>query len=205
MSLTIYGKPASRAFRVLWAAEELGLDYENVAHDFTGGAIKSPDYLAINPNGAIPAIVDDGAPLFESLAITLYLARKAKRLWPGTVGGEGLTFQWTLWAATEVEPAIGAWVYHTFALPEPERKPSLAADGAKKLESKLDVLDGVLAKRAWLADDAFTIADLNVASVLYRGPRFGLQRWPRVVDWHQRCYARTAAKRAVAMREAATT
>lgn len=205
MSLTIYGKPASRAFRVLWAAEEVGVAYDNLAYDFVGPEIKSEAFAAINPNAAIPAIVDDGAPLFESLAINLYLARKANRMWPATIVGEGLVFQWTLWAATEVEPAIGAWVYHTFGLPEPERKAELAADGAEKLARKLDVLDVALAKRSWLADDAFTVADLNVASVLYRGPRFGLERWPRVTDWHRRCYARPAAQRAVAMREAAPT
>jgi len=82
MSLTIYGMPASRAFRCLWAAHELGLAYESVPYSFLGPETKEPAYLAINPNGSIPAIVDDGFPLFESLAINLYLARKAGKLWP---------------------------------------------------------------------------------------------------------------------------
>lgn len=202
MSLTIYGIAASRAFRVLWAAEELGLPYEQVAYRFTGPEIRDAAYLAINPNGTIPAVVDDGFALFESLAINLYLARKAGRLWPRDLHGEGLAFQWTLWGATEVEQMLGQWAYHTLLLPEAERKPELAAEAARRLPGRLAVLDGVLATRTWLADDEFTIADLNLAAVLFRAPAFGLDRWPRVADWHRRCYARPAAQRAVALREA---
>jgi glutathione S-transferase len=202
MSLVIYGKPASRAFRVLWTAEELGVPYENVPYDFVGPEIKSPAYLAINPNGTIPAITDEGAPLFESLAINLYLARKHGKLWPSDLRGEALAYQWTLWAATEVEATLGAWFYHTHLLPEAKRKPEIAAEAAAKLPRRLDVLEGSLGSGPWLAGDAFTIADLNVAAVLFRAPQFGLDRWPRVADWHARCLARPAARRAIAMREA---
>jgi glutathione S-transferase len=203
MTLKIYGLPASRAFRVLWAAGELGLSYENVALDYKGPEIKGPAYLAINPNGTVPAIVDDGFPLWESLAINLYLARKHGRLWPADVQGEGLAFQWTLWAATEVEPHIANWAYHSFFLPEAERKATVAAEAATALERRLGVLEGALARRDHLLGADFTIADLNLAAVLYRAPRFGLARWPRIADWHARCYARPAAKAAVALREAA--
>lgn len=202
MSLVIYGKPASRTFRVLWAAEELGLRYENVPYEFGGPEIRSPAYLAINPNGTIPAISDDGEPLFESLAINLHLARKHGKLWPRDVRGEALALQWTFWAATEVEATLGAWFYHTAFLPEAQRKPEVAADASKKLPKRFDVLEGALAHTGWLGGDAFDIGDLNVAAVLFRAPAFGLQRWPRIADWHSRCYARPAAKRAVAMREA---
>jgi glutathione S-transferase len=201
MSLVIYGKPASRTFRVLWAAEELGAPYRNVPHDFNGPEIKSAEYLAINPNGAIPAIADDGLALFESLAINLYLARKHRKLWPTSVEGEALVYQWSFWAATEVEATLGAWFYHTSVLPEPERKADVVADAGRKLPRRFDVLDGVLAHREWLADVEFSIADLNVAAVLFRAPQFGLDRWPRLADWHSRCLARPAAKRAIAMRE----
>src|SRR5437588_323550 len=76
MALKIYGIPRSRAFRVLWMAKELGLDYENVPIDMGKGDTRTPDYLRINPNGHIPAIDDDGFILWESMAINLYLAKK---------------------------------------------------------------------------------------------------------------------------------
>ncbi|CAG0948247.1 glutathione S-transferase [Burkholderiales bacterium] len=202
MSLTIYGIAASRAFRVLWAARELGLSYEHVGHHFKGPDVRQPGYLAVHPLGLVPAIVDDGFPLFESLAINLYLARKAGRLWPATLQGEGLVYQWTLFAAAEVEVPMGQWFYHTTFLPEAERKPDIAADAAGKLPRRLDALESALGGRAWLADDAFSIADLNLAAVLFRAPLFGLDRWPGVKDWHARCYARPAARAAVADREA---
>jgi glutathione S-transferase len=201
MSLVIYGKPASRAFRVLWAALELDLPYETRPYAFDGPEIRSPAYLTINPNGLVPAIEDDGMPMFESLAINLYLARKHAKLWPADLRGEAAMLQWTLWAATEVEPLLGRWYYNTHALPEPERKAHLASEAADKLAIKLDVLEGALAKSPWLAGDGFTIADLNLAAVLFRAPLFGLDRWPRIAYWHRRCYDRPAAKSAVAMRE----
>lgn len=200
MSLTIYGIAASRAFRVLWAAEELGLAYEHVPYTFDGPEIKAPAYLAINPNGAIPAIVDDGSPLFESLAINLYLARKAGRLWPTDLRGEALAYQWSFFAATEVEPLIGQWFYHTLLLAPDQRKPELAADAAAKLPAKLAVLDAALAKSRWLAGGDFTIADLNVCAVLFRAPKFGIDRWPHLKDWHGRCTTRPGAERALALR-----
>jgi glutathione S-transferase len=201
MSLTIYGTAPSRAFRVLWAAEELGLAYELKPYHFTGPEIKEPAFLAINPNGTIPAISDNGFPLFESLAITMYLAQKAGKLWPAALPNQARTYQWTLWAATEIEPSIGVWAYNTIVLPEAERKPELVADAAAKLKSRLAVLDGVLQDRDYLLGKDFTIADLNVAAALFRAPQFGLDAYPRVKAWHQRCYSRAGAKAAVAMRE----
>ena len=75
MTLKIYGAARSRAFRVLWVAEELGLAYEHVPVEIAQ-ASQDPTYLEVNPNGRIPAIDDDGFRLFESLAITQYLVRK---------------------------------------------------------------------------------------------------------------------------------
>ena len=74
--LRIYGIARTRAFRALWMANELGLDYEHLPIEIGTGGARSPGFLAINPNGRLPFIVDSGFVLFESLAITLYLAKK---------------------------------------------------------------------------------------------------------------------------------
>jgi glutathione S-transferase len=202
MSLTIYGVAASRAFRTLWAARELGLAYDHVPHHYAGPEVKAAPYLAINPMGAVPAIVDGGFPMYESLAINLYLARKAGRLWPATVEGEGRVFQWTLFAAGEIDPVIGQWYGHTAYLPPEKRKPELAEEAAPKLRQRLGAIESALASRAWLAEREFTIGDLNLAAALFRAPAFGLDPWPKLKDWHARCYSRPAAKAAVAEREA---
>jgi glutathione S-transferase len=202
MSLRIYGLPASRTFRCLWAAEEAGLAYENVPWSTKGPQIKDAAYLAINPNGTIPALADDGFNLFESLAINFYLARKSGRLLPADARGEALVLQWTLWAATECEPHIGNWYYHTQMLPPAERKPDVAADAVARLPKRLQILEDALAGRDYLLGGEFTLADLNVVAVLFRAPQFGLDAFPRVKAWHARCLARPAAKAAIAMREA---
>src|ERR1700730_4332454 len=74
--LRIYGTARTRAFRVLWMAEELGLDYEHIPMEPGAAGARQPGYLAINPNGRLPAIDDDGLILWESLAINIYLAKK---------------------------------------------------------------------------------------------------------------------------------
>ena len=102
--LKIYGVPLSRAYRALWMANELGLDYENVPIHFADGSAKTPDYLAVNPNGRIPAIDDNGFKLWESMAINLYLAKKhGSGLLPKTMENEAHAIQWSFWAMTEVE------------------------------------------------------------------------------------------------------
>ena len=201
MSLVIYGTAASRAFRVLWAAEEIGLAYERKPWHFKGPEIRTAEFLAINPNASIPAITDDGVALFESLAINLYLARKHGKLWASNVQDEGRIYQWTLYAASEVEPAISQWSGHTSYLPEAERKPDLAVAAASRLAQRFAVLEGALARSETLVGNAFTIADLNLAAVMFRAPAFGLDRWPALKAWHARCYARPKARAMFALRE----
>jgi len=74
--IKLYGIPASRAFRPLWMLEELGLAYENVPVNFADGGTRSAEFLTLNPNGHIPVLVDGEVVLWESMAISLYLARK---------------------------------------------------------------------------------------------------------------------------------
>src|SRR5947207_6979070 len=95
--LRIYGIARTRAFRALWMAEELGLDYDHVPIEIGPAGARKPEYLAINPNGRLPAIEDDGFRLWESLAITLYLAKKHGQLYPTTLKSEARAWQWSLW------------------------------------------------------------------------------------------------------------
>jgi len=199
MALTIYGSPRSRTLRVLWAAEELGLTYQHVPLAFDDRALQSPEFLRINPAGAIPAIVDDGFALTESLAINLYLAKRYGRarqaaLYPASAEAEASAWRWTLWAQAHLEP----WLQRDALLAG-----ALAALGEHPkawIARQLAVLDGVLAARPWLLGERFTIADLNVAAVLSpsRSERLDLEPTPHVSGWLRRCYARPAP---IAVRE----
>lgn len=202
--MKIYGTPASRAVRTLWIAHELGLAYENIPYSFKGPEIKQPPFLALNPNGAIPVIDDGGFVLWESMAINLYLAKKhGKGLWPATLEDEARVYQWTLWAANEIEPRIGGWFYHTRMLPEEQRIPAIAAKALAELPPRFKVLDAHVAGRQWLVGDRFSVADLNVAAAMLRAPEIGLADTPALSAWLERSTARPAARAALALREQA--
>jgi glutathione S-transferase len=112
----LVGLPASRAARNLWMLEELGVPYESDPIHFTDPALKKSPYIDWNPNGSIPFLLIDGKPMFESLAINMYLAGKHRKLCGASSEEGGLCAQWTLWAATALEPLVGQWAYHTFTV-----------------------------------------------------------------------------------------
>jgi glutathione S-transferase len=204
MTLRIYGAPRSRAFRVLWVAEELGLSYENIPVDSAEGS-KKAEYLAVNPNGRIPALDDEGFVLFESLAITMYLARKHAHagLYPATLPDEARLWQWSLWGANEIETPLIQWISNRFVLPPEKRNATIAAEAEAKLPRPMAVLDAHLATRRHLLGGEFTVADLNVASLLYTAwfNKGDLSRWPQVRGWLERVLTRPAAVKARKLRE----
>ncbi len=197
--IKLYGIPASRAFRSLWMLEELGIPYENVPTHMATDA-KQPEYLKINPNGRIPTLVDDdGTVVWESMAINLYLAEKyGKDLMPRSAAERGHAFQWSLFAMTEVEPPALEILRHRAFLPEAERDPAAASAAEEKLERPLGVLDGALRGREHLVGDRFTVADLNVASVLSwaRAGRVDLSPWPDTQRWLGACLGRPTVHKA---------
>src|ERR1700716_517302 len=179
-NLRIYGVARTRAFRALWIAKELGLDYEHVPIDIGDAGARSPEYLAINPNGRLPAIDDGGFGLWESLAITLYLAKKHGRLYPTTLEGEAKAWQWTLWSVQEVDRGVNIWSLHAVRLPPEDRDPQRRAEALKGLEAAVKVLDAALAECPYLLGDKFTVADLNVAAVISRAIDMDLSAMPRI-------------------------
>ncbi len=200
--LRIYGVARTRAFRALWIAKELGLDYQHIPIEIGEAGARKPEYLAINPNGRLPAIDDGGFTLWESLAITLYLAKKhaAGRLYPATLEGEAKAWQWSLWSVQEVDRGVNIWSLHAVRLPPEDRDPQRLAEALKVLEPPFKVLDGALAGRSYLLGDDFTVADLNVAAVISRAIDMDLSATPRVGEWLKRCLERPAARAARALR-----
>src|SRR5262244_4328804 len=198
--LRIYGVARTRAFRVLWIAKELGLDYEHVPTEIGPAGARKADYLAINPNGRLPAIDDGGFVLWESLAITLYLAKKHGRLYPTTLEGEAKAWQWSLWSVQEVDRGVNIWSLHAVRLPPADRDPQRLTEALKVLAPPFKVLDGALAGRSHLLGEDFTVADLNVAAVISRAIDMDLSATPRLAQWLSRCLERAAARSALALR-----
>ena len=198
--LKIYGIPRSRAFRTLWLAKELGLDYENVQVDFASGETRQPPYLAINPNGHVPAIDDNGFVLWESMAINLYLAKKygLGTLYPTPLEDEARAWQWSRWGMTELERHVLTAMFNRAIYPEDKRDVAAADAAEKELQHPLGVLDGAVTKTPYLLGDTFTVADLNVAAILSwaRPARIDFGPFPKAADWLGRCALRPAAKAA---------
>ena len=198
--LKIYGVARSRAFRILWMAKELGLDYQHVKVDFASGETREPGFLALNPNGHVPVIDDDGFILWESMAINLYLAKKygAGGLYPSRLEDEARAWQWSFWGMTEVERPVLTAMMNRAVYPE-ENRDLAAADAAEKtLAQPLKVLDGVLGRSANMLGEGFTVADLNVASILAwaRPAQIDMSAFPKVAEWLKNCAERPAARAA---------
>lgn len=215
MTLTIHGITASRAIRPLWAATELGLDFRHINTPYQGGATRTPAFLALNPNGHIPVLVDartDGdVVVWESMACALYVARHhgqadGRSITPATVREDAEALRWSFWAVNETESDALTVLMHRLAMPEERRRPEVAEAAERRLAVPFRVIEQHLARQraagmAHLAADRFTIADLCVASVLnWARPAEALMAaHPLAHDWIKRCIERPAYQSAKAL------
>ncbi len=212
--LTVYGCYRSRASRNIWLAEELGIPFRHVPviqHYRLPNAdapdapmhTRSPAFLAVNPNGHIPSVEDDGLVLHESLAINLYLARKhGGPLGPANHAEDGLMGMWTLWAATEAETHTLEVMMNRVGKAPAARDAARADAAVRALRGPFRVLDEAL-KSGFLVGGRFTVADLNTAEVIrYAMPAPELfEGAPRVKSWLSACQSRPAFKRMWEARE----
>ena len=199
--LKIYGVYRSRATRPLWLLEEMGQPFELVpviqayrlAEPMAQGApvnTLSPEFLAVNPMGSIPSLDDNGFVLHESLAITLYLARKyGGDLGPRDIAEEGSMVQWSLFAATGIEtPALKI---QSTKDDTDEGKAEISV-AARTLKRPFDVLEKHLSTNSHLVGGRFSVADVNVAEVVRyaqdHAPLF--ERRPALKAWLEACQAR---------------
>lgn len=195
MSIVLYWHPMSSATPIACALAELGLPYERVKIDIRAGEQHAPDYLALNPNGKVPTLTVDGAPMFEALAIQLWLGHTygvERSLWPAGGTPEHLqALSWCSWAyvtygavlvrlqlATQGEPAL--------------RSEAQARAATQGLDELLAVLDARLARQAWMLGEHYSLVDLLVASVLGYSVYLGapVARHAHVQAWLGRVQAR---------------
>lgn len=164
--IKLYGSPKSSAGRCVWTLEEIGVAYEIVNINMQAKEHKSPEFLKLNPNGKIPAMVDGDVTLFESMAINQYLAEKYKpELLGSNIKERAITSQWSFWAMTELQPPVIEIFIQKYFMPEDKRDQNLIAKNLEKLPALFSVLEKELANKKYLNGDHFTLADLNVASV----------------------------------------
>jgi len=201
-SLPPFAIGLSRDLRVLWAAEEAGLDYRVRPLDVFKGELKTPDYLSVQPFGCIPAIEDEGLTLFESAAIVFYLAEKAGQLLPRAAAGRARAQQWAFAAMNTVEPQLQALAVIDFFHPD---EPWAKARRPAQLElalNRLRVMEGQVGDGPYLLGEDFTAPDILMSTVLRLAGRMGLlDGMPNLAAYNARCEARPAWQRVLAAYE----
>lgn len=198
--LTIYGTKPSRVGRCLWALEEIGLPYRQLAVPDS----KSPAYLALNPMGKVPVLVDGDFVLTESVAINGYLAALAgSDLLPSDPKMRARSDQWTSWAITEVEFHFTVMVREIRRAGGAGEAPNAEVIGAclKGVSDTLGALERHLAAgNAYVAGDSFSVGDINAAfPIAGIAPKIDMTPFPAVSDWLARCTARPAWQRVQAL------
>jgi GST-like protein len=191
--LQLYSLPTPNGVKVSIMLEEIGLPYESHTVSFEKNDQLSPEFLSLNPNNKIPAIIDPNGPggplpLFESGAILIYLAEKTGKLMPSDPAGRYETIQWLMFQMGGVGPMFGqVGFFHKFAGKDFEDKrprDRYAAESARLL----NVIDQRLATRAWMMGDAYTIADValfpwinNLKHFYGAGELVGLDKFTHVL------------------------
>ena len=206
--LQLYSLPTPNGVKVSILLEELGLPYEVHLVDISKDETWTPEFLSLNPNGKIPAIIDpDGPggkplPLFESGAILVYLAERAGRFLPTDPAARYETLQWVFFQMAAIGPMFGqVGFFHKYAGSafEDKRPRDRYVAESRRL---LGVLEGRLKGRAWIMGDDYTIADIailgwvrNLVEHYGAGELVGYADFPHVAAWLARGLARPAVQR----------
>jgi len=205
--LRIWGRTtSSNVQKVLWLAGEIGLDYERVDAGGPFGKVDEPAYRAMNPNGLVPTIADDGFVLWESNTICRYLAARhgAESMYPSPLQRRADVERWMDWSSTALAPALFPAFWGLVRTPAPQRDRDAIVASADKSAAALRILDAQLAGRPFLCGDALTLADvtcgintyrwfnLDFAAADYRRPAM-----PNLQAWYERLAARPAYRQAV--------
>jgi GST-like protein len=210
--IQLYSLPTPNGVKVSIALEELGLPYEPHLVNIMKNESWTPEFLALNPNGKIPAIIDPDGPggkplgLWESGAILLYLAEKTGKLLPADPGRRYETIQWVFFQMASVGPMFGqVGFFHKFAGKAFEDKRPLERyrDESKRL---LGVLETRLDGRQWIMDDDYTIADIamvgwvrTLVGFYEAGPLVEFDKLKHVPAWLERIVARPAVERGLSI------
>lgn len=197
MSIVLYWHPMSSATPVACALAELDLPHERVKIDIRAGEQHRPDYLALNPNGKVPTLTVDGAPMFEALAIQLWLGETygvERGLWPAAGAPERLqALSWCAWAYVSYGAVLVRLQLATMG--DEALRSSTHAEAARAgLNELLALLDARLARQPWMLGDTYSLVDLLVGSVIGYSLYIGapVANHAHVQQWLGRVQARPA-------------
>lgn len=197
--LKVLGRVTSINVRkVLWALDELGLGYEREDWGLPLRDPKVPEFLALNPNGQVPVIIEGEFVLWESNAILIYLAEREGQLLPEQLELRALALQWLGWQASELNPpwgyAVNALIRKTPGYDDPAR----IADSMARWSAKMEILESALAGASTgYIGAGFSIADIALGLSVHRWMSISAEKkeFPAVADYYERLMSREAGAR----------
>lgn len=200
MSITFYFNPMSSAARVQLTLEELGIPHEKVFVDLQKGDQKKPEFLKLNPNGKIPTIVIDGQPMFESIAIQIYLGERygaEKGLWPKVGSPEHMqALTWLCWAQVSLCTPVFTYIHNTSEQAPAEARNAKQAEFAlAEIHNNLRILDARIGEAGNIVHKEWTLVDSDVSSVLEYGiymAKLDTSKYPHFHAWLERAAKRPA-------------
>ncbi len=201
----IWGRTNSiNVMKVLWACEELALAYERIDAGGPFGRVKDPEFLAMNPNGLIPVLEEDGFVLWESNAILRYLGEAhgtGSDLWPQEARARALADQWMDWQQTTAQAAMGPAFVQMFRTPPERRDEAVIRRSVERAAEVFPVLESHLARHPFVAGNRFTLGDIPIACAVYRYLHMPIARpeLPALAAYHERLLARPGYVRHVAV------
>ena len=200
--LKILGRRTSaNVMKPLWTADELGLDYEQVDVGGKFGGNREPGYLATNPTGLIPTLVEDGFTLWESNAITRYLCEKYGQgsLYPADPRVRAIADTWMDWQQTTCAPVMTPVFWGLVRTPEAERDQDAIDAGIERGHEVWGMLDRRLAGRAFVAGDELTMGDIPIGPQAHRWLNLVEKRppMPNLEAWYRRLAERPAFRKNV--------
>jgi glutathione S-transferase len=194
--MKLYEFAPTRSIRARWTLQELGVEFEAVSVNLLAGEHRRPEFLAINPAGKVPVLVDGDMVLSESIAIAVHLAEKypEKGLAPTDPGARAQLMRWLLFTTTELEQPLWRITRHTRLYPEDRRLPGDVALARDEFAAMAKVLDRHMEEREFIVGDSVTVADFVLAYTLDWAQILGLlEDLPRLEGYMMRMYARPRA------------
>ncbi len=200
--LRIWGRTNSvNVKKALWCAEELGLAYERRDAGGKHGVVDTPEYRALNPNGLVPTIEDEGFVHWESHAIVRYLAAKygAGSLWPDDLRVRAEADRWMDWVVSRLNPTMRVAFWGLVRTPPAERDEKAIAESIARSGELLVMLDAALASRPFIAGEALTMGDIPLGCHIYNWMMLPIERrpLPHLQAWYERLTKRAGYRKVV--------
>ena len=199
--MKLYGFGPTRSLRALWGLKELGLEYEFIPVNLVASEHRRPEYLALNPAGKVPVLVDGDLIIPESAAIVLYLAEKYPQsgLMPTRLDQRAQVYRWVMFAMTELEQPLWRITKHTFLYPEEKRLPKDVDLAREDFTAMAAVLERHIEGRRFIVGDRVTAADCVTAYLMdWANEQHLLDGFRNLQAYLQRMYARSSAPQRIA-------